>query len=97
MNAPLPATALQETAAWDNPMGLMGFEFVEFTSPTPGVLEAVFVALLAPPLTSTALIAAVLCYRAVYYWAPLAVAVVLYLAMEAQARRLATQGASTAH
>ncbi|MBN8747553.1 MAG: UPF0104 family protein [Variovorax sp.] len=59
-----------------------------------GVLEAVFVALLAPPLTSTALIAAVLCYRAVYYWAPLAVAVVLYLVMEAQARRLATHGAS---
>ena len=27
---------------FDNPMGLMGFEFVEFTSPTPGVLEAVF-------------------------------------------------------
>ena len=34
--------ALKETAAWDNPMGLMGFEFVEFTSPQPGVLEAVF-------------------------------------------------------
>ncbi len=27
---------------WDNPMELMGFEFVEFASPTPGVLEAVF-------------------------------------------------------
>ena len=25
-----------------NPMGLMGFEFVEFASPTPGVLEPVF-------------------------------------------------------
>ena len=24
---------------FDNPMGLMGFEFVEFASPTPGVLE----------------------------------------------------------
>lgn len=62
-----------------------------------GVLEAVFVALLAPPLTSTALIAAVLCYRAVYYWAPLAVAVVLYLGMEAQARRLAATDASASH
>lgn len=62
-----------------------------------GVLEAVFVALLAPPLTPTALIAAVLCYRAVYYWAPLAVAVVLYLAMEAQARRLAAAGATASH
>ncbi len=27
---------------FDNPMGLDGFEFVEFASPTPGVLEAVF-------------------------------------------------------
>ena len=42
MNAALPTQALQEITAWDNPMGLMGFEFVEFTSPQPGVLEAVF-------------------------------------------------------
>ncbi|MPW23064.1 4-hydroxyphenylpyruvate dioxygenase [Paraburkholderia sp. CNPSo 3157] len=27
---------------FDNPMGLMGFEFVEFVSPTPGVLEPLF-------------------------------------------------------
>lgn len=27
---------------FENPMGLMGFEFVEFASPVPGVLEAVF-------------------------------------------------------
>ena len=27
------------TDLFDNPMGLMGFEFVEFASPTPGVLE----------------------------------------------------------
>ncbi|MFT5452857.1 MAG: 4-hydroxyphenylpyruvate dioxygenase, partial [Enterobacterales bacterium] len=27
---------------FDNPMGLDGFEFVEFASPTPGVLEPVF-------------------------------------------------------
>ena len=27
---------------FDNPMGLDGFEFVEFASPTPGVLEGVF-------------------------------------------------------
>ncbi|MCC6195566.1 MAG: 4-hydroxyphenylpyruvate dioxygenase [Burkholderiales bacterium] len=30
---------------FDNPMGLEGFEFVEFASPTPGVLEGVFGAL----------------------------------------------------
>jgi 4-hydroxyphenylpyruvate dioxygenase len=30
------------TDLYDNPMGLMGFEFVEFASPTPNVLEPVF-------------------------------------------------------
>jgi 4-hydroxyphenylpyruvate dioxygenase len=30
------------TDLFENPMGLMGFEFVEFSSPTPGVLEPVF-------------------------------------------------------
>ncbi|WP_077003120.1 4-hydroxyphenylpyruvate dioxygenase [Variovorax sp. KK3] len=33
------------TDLFDNPMGLQGFEFVEFASPTPGVLEPVFKAL----------------------------------------------------
>lgn len=26
----------------ENPMGLMGFEFIEFASPTPGVMESIF-------------------------------------------------------
>ncbi|MBJ9975849.1 4-hydroxyphenylpyruvate dioxygenase [Pseudomonas sp. S75] len=30
---------------FENPMGLMGFEFIEFASPTPGALEPVFLAL----------------------------------------------------
>ena len=30
---------------YPNPMGLDGFEFVEFASPEPGVLEGVFEAL----------------------------------------------------
>jgi len=30
------------TDLYDNPMGLTGFEFVEFTAPTPGLLEPVF-------------------------------------------------------
>ena len=30
------------TDLFENPMGLMGFEFVEFASPTPGTLEPVF-------------------------------------------------------
>ncbi|MBX9832595.1 MAG: 4-hydroxyphenylpyruvate dioxygenase, partial [Burkholderiaceae bacterium] len=42
MNAALPQQTTAQLDAWDNPMGLMGFEFIEFTSPTPGVLEAVF-------------------------------------------------------
>ena len=42
MNAALLQATTAQIDAWDNPMGLMGFEFVEFTSPQPGVLEAVF-------------------------------------------------------
>ena len=42
MTAAPPSQATRDTTAWENPMGLMGFEFVEFTSPQPGVLEAVF-------------------------------------------------------
>ena len=42
MTAALPLRATHDADAWENPMGLMGFEFVEFTSPTPGLLEAVF-------------------------------------------------------
>ena len=30
------------TDLFENPMGLDGFEFVEFASPTPGVLESAF-------------------------------------------------------
>jgi len=33
------------TDLFDNPMGLMGFEFIEFASPTPGTLEPVFQAM----------------------------------------------------
>ncbi|CAN5294665.1 lysylphosphatidylglycerol synthase domain-containing protein [soil metagenome] len=54
-----------------------------------GVLEAVFVALLSAQMADSALIAAVLLYRAVYYWAPLVVAALLYLVMEASAKKLA--------
>ena len=32
----------KETENFENPMGLDGFEFVEFASPTPGVLEPIF-------------------------------------------------------
>lgn len=59
-----------------------------------GVLEAVFIAVLSPPLGNSALIAAVLCYRAMYYWAPLAVAGALYLLMELNAKKLAATEAT---
>lgn len=57
-----------------------------------GVLEAVFLALLSSQMSQTALIAGVLLYRVVYFWSPLLVAGVLYLAMEASAKRLAVAG-----
>ena len=59
-----------------------------------GVLEAVFVALLSSQMSQPALIAGVLLYRAVYYWAPLLVAGLVYLAMEASAKRLAAAGSA---
>ena len=58
-------------------------------SPTLTERRVTATSLLAPPLSNTVLIAAVLCYRAVYYWAPLAVAAALYLLMEANAKKLA--------
>src|SRR5438105_10349547 len=39
------AKASAMTDLFDNPMGLMGFEFVEFASPTAGVLEPLFEAM----------------------------------------------------
>ena len=42
MTAALPTQATHDAAAWENPMGLCGFEFIEFASPEPGVLEKVF-------------------------------------------------------
>ncbi len=42
-NHPIRSTPEQDMAdLFENPMGLTGFEFVEFASPTPGVLEPVF-------------------------------------------------------
>ncbi len=47
-----------------------------------GVLEAVFVALLAPDLPKNEVLGALLAYRAIYYLAPLVLAALAYLAME---------------
>jgi hypothetical protein len=52
-----------------------------------GVLEATFVLLLGHLLPRSELLAAVLAYRALYYLAPLALALVVYLLLEAKAKR----------
>jgi glycosyltransferase 2 family protein len=51
-----------------------------------GVLEAVFIALLAHRVPEGQLLAALLTYRAIYYIAPLLVAAAVYLMVEARAR-----------
>ena len=54
-----------------------------------GVLEAVFVALLSHKMPQHAILAALVAYRVIYYLGPLCVASVIYLVMEAQAKRIA--------
>ncbi len=61
-----------------------------------GVLEAVFVALLSHKMPQPAILAALVAYRVVYYLAPLCIAAVVYLVMEARAKKLPTAGAGTA-
>lgn len=56
-----------------------------------GVLELVFVTLLSHRIPGSELLAALLAYRAVYYLAPLAVATLLYLLLEARAKSVARQ------
>lgn len=52
-----------------------------------GVVEAVFVAILSGNFPQHELLAALFCYRAIYYLAPLAVATAMYVGLEARARR----------
>lgn len=42
MNTPLPQTAAQDAAAWENPMGTDGFEFIEYAAPDPQAMGRVF-------------------------------------------------------
>ncbi len=51
-----------------------------------GVLEAVFLTLLAGTMAEAPLLAALLVYRALYYWLPLAIALPVYLSIEARLR-----------
>jgi uncharacterized membrane protein YbhN (UPF0104 family) len=55
-----------------------------------GVLEAVFVALFSQKMPTHELLAALVAYRLIYFIAPLAVASLVYLAMEAKARQRCT-------
>lgn len=57
-----------------------------------GVIEAVFVVLLSHRVPAAELLAALVCYRAVYYLAPLCVAALVYLVLEARAGRRNTSG-----
>ncbi|WP_082521940.1 lysylphosphatidylglycerol synthase domain-containing protein [Ramlibacter sp. Leaf400] len=54
-----------------------------------GVLEAVFIALLSHRVPEGQLLAALLTYRALYYIAPLLIAALVYLVVEARARKTA--------
>ncbi len=54
-----------------------------------GVLEAVFLALLAHRMPQHEILAALVAYRVIYYLAPLGVAALMYLVMEARAKKLA--------
>lgn len=54
-----------------------------------GVLEAVVIGLLSSRLPSTELLGALLAYRALYYLAPLCVAAVVFVALEAHGKRAA--------
>lgn len=56
-----------------------------------GVLELVFVTLLSHRIPASELLAALLAYRAVYYLAPLALATLLYLVLEARAKSAGRQ------
>lgn len=56
-----------------------------------GVLEAVFVALLSPPVATTTLLAALLVYRVLYYIVPLALAAGGYVLLETRARPAAAR------
>ncbi|ABM35338.1 lysylphosphatidylglycerol synthase domain-containing protein [Polaromonas naphthalenivorans] len=59
-----------------------------------GVLEAVFVALLSQRMPRHDLLAGLVAYRVVYYLLPLLVAAVIYLVMEARAKKPGRPGAA---
>jgi len=61
-----------------------------------GVLEAVFVALLAHQMARHELLAALVAYRLIYYIMPLGIAAVAYLIMETRAKKAGSRGKKAA-
>src|SRR5690606_701442 len=53
-----------------------------------GVLEAIFIALLAHETSKANLLAGLIGYRAIYFLVPLMVAALVYLVLESQAKKL---------
>ena len=62
-----------------------------------GVIEAVFVALLSPRIPEASLLAALFAYRGIYYLAPGALAIVIYLGLEHRVRRARPQRPAHSH
>jgi glycosyltransferase 2 family protein len=62
-----------------------------------GVIEAVFVALLASRVPEAKLLAALVAYRGIYFLAPGALAVALYLGLEQRARHARVRGHAHSH
>lgn len=60
-----------------------------------GVLEAVFITMLQHELPKSAILAALLAYRALYFLLPLALACVIYLVLEQQAKKLRRHNSDT--
>ncbi|MES2818200.1 MAG: lysylphosphatidylglycerol synthase domain-containing protein [Pseudomonadota bacterium] len=60
-----------------------------------GVLEAVFVALLQDEVGKSSLLAALIAYRILYYLLPLAAAALVYLVLEARAKKLKQRNTRT--
>ncbi|MFA4914917.1 MAG: lysylphosphatidylglycerol synthase domain-containing protein [Burkholderiaceae bacterium] len=60
-----------------------------------GVIEAVFVAMLSSKMPTSQILGALVVYRAVYYLAPLAIATVAYIGLEASLKKSGKGGATS--
>jgi uncharacterized membrane protein YbhN (UPF0104 family) len=56
-----------------------------------GVIEAVFISMLHHDLSKSSILAALIGYRIIYYLIPLAIACVIYLVLEARAKKMLTK------